>query len=90
MQVTIPNTNNLQLDRIKYSYLIQLIFLRIYLTHKWDPNWYYHTRQSEHGSNGNEVTPFSPELEPCYQMQFNVIPRTSFSEKVGVLPLHRE
>ena len=28
--------------------------LKIYLTHRWDPNKYYHFNQSRVGSNGNE------------------------------------
>ena len=35
---------------IKYSYPIQIISKQIYLTHRWDPNKYYHSRPT--GSYG--------------------------------------
>ena len=38
------NTNSLQLYGIKYSYQIEIILERIYLTHIWDPNRYYYSR----------------------------------------------
>ena len=37
-QVTILNTDNLQLYDMKYSYLIQIIFQQIFFTNLWDHN----------------------------------------------------
>ena len=34
------------------------------------------TTLSGPGSNDKEATPYSPELEPCHQIQFSVIPST--------------
>ena len=35
-------------------YAILMIFKQIYLTHRWDPNKYYHCLPSRTGSNGHE------------------------------------
>ena len=37
LQVTILNIKKIQLYDITYSYLILIIFKKIYLTHRWDP-----------------------------------------------------
>ena len=57
LQVTILNTNNLQLYGIKYSYQVQIIFKQIYLTHSWDP---LTMGQREFGSNGNKDVLHTP------------------------------
>ena len=49
VQVTLLNTNNLQLYGIKYSFLIQIIFKQFYLTHRWNSNSYYHSKSVDLG-----------------------------------------
>ena len=37
-------TSNLQLQSIRYSYQMQIIFNHNYLNYKWDPYWLYLSR----------------------------------------------
>ena len=62
-----------------------MIFKQIYLTRSWDCN----PEENEPGSNSNKeahIPQISRELEPYYQMQFSVIPRTPLFG--GALPFY--
>ena len=59
------------------QYFYKHIFF--YLTHKWDPNSYYHSWSVDQGAmvmKGCSTFPKPPELEPHNQIEFNIIPRT--------------
>ena len=67
---------------------IQVIFKKIYLTYRWDPDRYYNSRSVDLGvmaMKGYFTLPRFSELEPRHRMQFSVVPKTSFFG--GVPPL---
>ena len=87
-QIFHSNTNNLfQVFPYTNNILFQIliIFKRIYLTQRWDPNRFYHfeIRAMKNYSTFSRAS----KLEPYYQMQFYVIPRKFlFLEKEGFTP----
>ena len=45
------------------SFRVRIIFKQIYLTHRYDPNSYYHSGPSKPGSNCNKEVPQSQDLQ---------------------------
>ena len=55
------------------------MIVQSYLTDKWNPNWYYHSKSECTWSNCNEGAFHihqTPGVELHHQMQFSIKPRT--------------